>query len=398
MSTTHDVAVVGGGPAGCATATLLARAGARVLLLERARFPRPKPCAEYLSPAANRILDRLGVLGAIEGHGPAHLTGMRIVSANGTAFTGRFPPGTQGLALPREHLDAVLLTQAARAGVEVREETPVNGFTRGPDGALTVWSGPHRRHAPRAEGRVPVLVAADGLNSRVTIRLGLARRGRRRWLAVVTHATGVAGMGDVGEMHVTDGAYVGLAPVGGGLTNVAAVIRLDRSTVRGPPAVRLQAAIAHLPEVRDRLARARFATPARAVGPFARSTRRASADGVLLVGDAADFYDPFTGEGIWAALRGGELAARHVAGALATGRFGRAALAGYDRERRRVFGGKWVVERLIGAAVARPALLNRSAARLARRPALADMLVGVTGDCLPATQMLHPATLWRFVA
>jgi flavin-dependent dehydrogenase len=375
--------------------SLLAQRGARVLLLERARFPRPKPCAEYLSPEAGVVLERLGALSAVERSRPARLGGMRIVSADGTAFTGRFG-SHDGLALPRERFDDILLRHAARAGVDVREETAFDRFTA-ERGRLCVWSRPRGRRVPSAECRTPLVVAADGLNSRVTAALGLGRRGRRRWLALVTHATGVTGMTDVGEMHVTRDAYIGLAPLGDGLTNIAAVVRLDGAMPR-PPAVWLERTIARLPEVRDRVAGARFVTRVRAVGPFARTTTRATADHVLLVGDAADFYDPFTGEGIYAALRGAELAADRVTAALATGRFRRAALAGYDDDRLRAFGGKWIVERLIGLATARPALLDHVAHRLARRPDLADVLVRVTGDLAPPSRMLRPSFLWRLVA
>ena len=85
-----EVVVVGGGPAGATTAFWLARAGLRVTLVDRARFPRTKPCAEYLSRQSSRILDAMGILEAVERTGAAQLTGMRIRSADGTTFAGRF--------------------------------------------------------------------------------------------------------------------------------------------------------------------------------------------------------------------------------------------------------------------------------------------------------------------
>src|SRR6185503_7434203 len=86
----RDVVVLGAGPAGSTTAALLAERGVDVLLLDRARFPRPKPCAEYLSPEATRVLDRLGLLPRIDAYGPAKLAGMRVVGPAGRSFTGRF--------------------------------------------------------------------------------------------------------------------------------------------------------------------------------------------------------------------------------------------------------------------------------------------------------------------
>ncbi len=396
----YDVAVVGAGPAGSATAALLARRGMRVVLLERARFPRPKPCAEYLSPEASRSLDRLGALAAVEAAGPARLAGMRVVSPGGVTFVGRFLGAHRfrgyrdhGLALPRTVLDAELARVAVRSGAELREATVVDGIARAADGvALTL-----RRGARRSEVRARMLVGADGLNSRVARWMDVVRRGRRRRIALVTHARGVADMTDLGEMHVSPIGYIGLAPVGGGLANVAVVADLDRAPPARPPERWFRRLIATVPAVEQRLRGATLVAPIRAAGPFARWTARATGDRVALVGDAADFYDPFTGEGIYAALKGAELLSDHLAEQLARDRLSAAALEPYDLMRRHAFGRKWIVERLVSWVVAHPRALNRAARRLADRPPLADLLVGVTGDFIPASRILRPSYLWQLV-
>jgi flavin-dependent dehydrogenase len=125
------------------------------------------------------------------------------------------------------------------------------------------------------------------------------------------------------------------------------------------------------------------------------------APGALLVGDAADFFDPFTGQGIYAALRGAELAADTLNPALAGGGAGPlalAALASYPRARRAAFAGKWVLERLIGFGVGWPALATRVIRRLARRGDLADLLVGATGNFVPARAALSLSTLAAMLA
>ncbi|MBI4420089.1 MAG: FAD-dependent oxidoreductase [Gemmatimonadetes bacterium] len=399
-SPVHDVVVVGGGPAGSATAAFLAERGFDVCLIERARFPRSKPCAEYLSPEATRALDRLGVLGAIDRFGPARLRGMRIVGPSGADFVGRFVAehgfrafGNHGLALPRAVLDSLIAGAARARGAAVREGTLAEAIAIRDDGVevrLRGESGPDL-----VLGRM--LVGADGLNSRVAATLGLSRRGSRRRIALVTHAAGVTGMSEVGEMHVGRRGYVGLADVGHGITNVALVADLDRGLPAGTNRDRLFALLRAFPEVWDRARSARLTSPVRAVGPFARWTRRATAHRTLLVGDAADFYDPFTGEGIYAALRGAELAAEHIAGALARDRLTARDLAGYDRARVRTFGGKWLFERAVSGAVALPALFDRIASRLARRQGLADLMIGVAGDFVPVSRLLAPWNLLRLV-
>ena len=133
------------------------------------------------------------------------------------------------------------------------------------------------------------------------------------------------------------------------------------------------------------------------MGPFAQHARRAWAPGAALVGDAADFFDPFTGEGIYAGLRGGELLAPFAAEAAtsATAAGAVRTLRAYEAARRREFGGKWIVERMVGTSVAHPLLINQAARVLSRRKDMADLLVGVTGDFVPAGEVLRAGYLLR---
>lgn len=397
----YDTVVVGAGPAGSATAAFLAEQGFDVALVDRASFPRPKPCAEYLSPEASRVLDRLGIRAALEHRCHARLVGMRIVSPAGTSFVGRFAGehpyhgySDYGLALRREVLDTHLLEAAARSGAQVYERTVVEAMGDVDRVGRTLLA---RRRTERMAFRARLIVGADGLNSRIARLLRLTRRGRRRRMALVSHATGVAGMADVGEMHVGHRGYVGLAPVGDGLTNVAAVTDLARGAPGDTPETWFHHLLGEFPAVEARLGGATFVTPVRAVGPFARWARRATANRAVLVGDAADFYDPFTGEGIYAALHGAELAAERIAQGLAADRLRQSDLAPYDAARRGAFGGKWLVERLVSWSVAHPAVFNHCARRLAAHPGMADLLVGVAGDFVPPSRILRASFAWQLV-
>ena len=402
-----DVVIVGGGPAGAATAWWLARAGVNVVVLDKARFPRPKPCSEYMSPQASRLLEEMGVLGEVEGAGAAQLAGMIVRAPNGAMIRGVFAGEhrwrghrDRGLSLQRTLLDPILLNAARRAGARVIEGARVHDVSvdrAGRVSGVTLTAPDGRATAIPAR----LTIGADGLRSVVARRLALTRMSRfPRRIALVTHYAGIAGIGDLGEMHVERDGYAGLASVGNGLTNVAVVIPASRaSELSGGSGTFVEQWIASRPQLRDRFAGATRATPIRATGPFASRSRRAWAPGAALVGDAADFFDPFTGEGIYAALRGGELLAPYAVAALAaTSPLGeRTALEAYDRARRHEFGGKWLVERMIGTAVAFPRLLDRAAAVLSRRPAMADLLVGVTGDFIPASAVLNPAYLAKLL-
>src|SRR5262245_44296308 len=180
----YDVAVVGAGPAGSSTAAYLARAGWRVVLVDRAAFPRDKPCAEYLSPAAEPLLRGLGVLDGLAQDPPGRLRGFRIYAPGGGVIQGDFAATKgrdgaagfeSGLAVPRARLDLLLLQAAAGAGAEVRERWSLASLARAGGCFCLTPSG-----AGSPPLRARLVVAADGVHSVVARRLGLARRGRLR--------------------------------------------------------------------------------------------------------------------------------------------------------------------------------------------------------------------------
>lgn len=398
-----EVIVVGGGPAGAATAWYLARAGVDVLVLDRAIFPRDKVCAEYLSPQASRIFSDMGVLDEIEATGAAHLAGMILRAPSGETVHAEFAGvrgfaafRNRGLALRRIVLDEILLRRARLKGARVQEGVRVTDVTRDPagcvDGVAILEPGGKTRSL-----RSRMVIGADGLRSVVGRRLGLVRT--RRWprrIGLVSHYRGVSGMSGMGEIHVDRQGYLGLAEVGHGITNVGVVVPVSRAAeVSGDRAAFLEEWISARPHLAERFAGAEPVTPVRATGPFASVARRAYAPGAALVGDAADFFDPFTGEGVYAALRGGELLAPFVADAIkASGRASVAPLQGYESARRKEFRGKWKLERILGLAIAFPPLINHAARALSKRKDMADLLVGVAGDFVPAEAVLTPRFLF----
>ncbi len=367
-------------------------------MLDRATFPRDKVCAEYLSPQASRILSAMGAMAEIDASGPAHLTGMRVRAPNGYEIHGSFVARhgfrafrDRGLAVRRSVLDAILVKHAQAAGARLVERARVTDVLR--DGAgRTCGVSVIDADGSTRELFAPLVIGADGLRSVVGRRLGLTRVSRYpRRVAFVAHFRNVAGVNEVGEMHVERDGYVGIADVGHGLTNVALVVsaRAARDAATNASEI-LDSWLASHPHLADRFQGAERIEPARATGPFASSTRRAWAHGAALVGDAADFFDPFTGEGVYSALRGGELLAPFAAeAALSSPVASASVLAEYEKARRTEFGGKWLVEKLIAGTVSVPALINHAARALSRRKEMADLLIGVAGDFVPPSQVLR---------
>jgi flavin-dependent dehydrogenase len=404
-----EVVVVGGGPAGAATGWALAREGADVLVIDRARFPRDKVCAEYLSPQASRILSDMGVLDEIEATHPGHLAGMRVRAPNGHVANGEFAANhgfhafrDRGLAIRRFILDEIILRGARRVGARVEEELRVTDITRngsprvsgvsaiGPDGSPTSINARY-------------VVGADGLRSVIGRRLGLVKTSRiwPRRIALVAHYRKVHGVTDMGEMHVEHDGYFGIVDVGDGRMNVAVVVPQKRAKEIGQDKTAFfEQWIGAHPHLAERFQGAERITEVRATGPFATASRRAWASGAALVGDAADFFDPFTGEGIYSALRGGELLAPHLLEALERSPADEPRiLSGYDSARKREFGGKWKLERIVGMAIAYPYFMNNAARVLSRRKDMADLIVGVAGDFIPPRLVLRPGFLYSlFIA
>lgn len=398
-----DVLVAGAGPAGSRLAARLARAGHDVLLVDRAAFPREKACAEYMSPATLELLDRAGVLSAADGAGANPIAGTSVIAPRGSHLTGLFaragyrPFRAMGMSLPRRILDLLLLDAARAAGARVLERTTVEEVLE-EDGRVT---GVRLRTAEGARRDVVARVTAgtDGLRSVVARAMGRPRRFAPRRMAFVAHVDGVHGLADTAQMHVSGHGYVGLNPLGGGRANVSLVLQQDQAAhASGRVESFFFEQLDTFPGVRGRVPRTGLAREVLVTGPFHQWARSVTADGALVAGDAADFFDPFTGEGIYCALRGAEMAADVLEEALQTaGPVTRASLAPYARRRRRAFLGKWAVERLIGYAMHAPALFDRAVARLGRRGSMADTLIGVTGDFVPARAVLNPLFLARMI-
>jgi len=397
-----DVLIVGAGPGGSAAAIHFARLGLRVLVLDRATFPRDKPCAEYMGPGALRHFETLGVLDTLDAAGGHPLAGTTLFGPGGGRLTGRFagvvpaPFRATGLSLSRLVLDATLVARARAVGATVLEGTQVTDllYEEGRVGGVVVRDGAERSSAISAS----MVIGADGLRSLVARKLGRRRHGAPARIGFVAHVANVAGLGPEAEIHVTGEGYVGLNPIGGGVANVGLVVSSTRAReAGGDPAAFFYRMLERFPAVAGRIHRREERRAVLTVGPFAASASRVTAPGALLLGDAAEFFDPVTGDGIQTALTGAELAVHATGDALRRrGAVGPVELAAYRALRRERFVGKWAIERAVGWAMEVPALFGHGVRRLAAH-GMGDVCIGVAADILPARTALAPGFLWRML-
>jgi menaquinone-9 beta-reductase len=369
----------------------LARAGRAVLLVDRDHFPRPKPCGECLSPAAVGELRALGVLASVQALPHERVIGWRISAPSGHAFDGSFPAPHHGIAIQRSVLDALLLDEARAAGAEVRCGERVGDllWSNGAVAGVRLGAG---RSAEEIGARL--VVGADGLRSVVVRRLGHLRRAPRlKKLALTAHMSGPADPRERGELHILPNGCIGAAGVGDGLTNVTVVVTADSvgAAIAGARNAYFDALIADHP----RFAGWRRQDEVLATGPFDWPVHSAISDGAMLVGDAAGYFDPFTGQGVYRALKGASLAAEHALSALEQGSTSARALAGYDRAHRNAFNPGARLQRAIEAVVSREVLIEMASRSLGFAPCLADALVAVTADLRPVRSLLDPRLLAR---
>ena len=395
-----EVAIVGGGPAGAAVAIRLAAAGMQPILFERLPAPRWRASGVYSSSLTRHRLRDLGLPGDDLARLIRPIARTTIETADGAAACVLEHEPEAACGVDRVRLEQTLLEHARRAGAEVREGATVRRVVL--DGSRPRLLVSEASGA--VEWTVRLVVGADGPSSLVARSAGVALRSNRfRRAAVTGHRRELpaqpADTPATARMVIGAGWYLGIAPVPGGRVNLGLVIgedELRRQLARGggldgvveqalrrsPPADRGWA----LAPASDRLT---------AQLPLVHRVSRASGDGFLLVGDAAGFIDPLSGEGLHRALLSAAMAGRAIAGHL---RGDRSALADYDRRLRARFRSKDVVSWVLQLFLFRPSLAGYALRRLDRRPAERRVFADTLADRVPATSLLDPALLVRLLA
>jgi menaquinone-9 beta-reductase len=394
-----EVAVIGGGPAGAVLAARLARAGRDVVLLERSAAWRWRAGGVFSSPATVAALSRAGLDPATLDAVTRPIPAMRVETPRGTTFRLTYGADTGGdpaVGFDRSRLDPALLDLAQKAGAEVRLGATVTKV------GLTSGRVVGHQQGERFELLADVLVGADGPRSIVAREADVARPARLAARLGLTYHLADHG-GDASRdarMRLIRDGYVGIAPVPGGRVNVGIVLgpSWSATVARDGASAVADAVVAAIPPAADDPAAWRSGERLDGVEgawPVGHRVTRRSGPGWLLVGDAAGFLDPFTGEGLHRAMVSADLAAA----AIDARRHGHAqAFDAYERAMTRRFAAKDVVSWLVQAFLGRPALFEYAARRIASRASVRATMGLVMGDLVPASRALDPRYLAALLA
>lgn len=400
MTDATDVAIVGGGPAGAATAIHLARLGYRVTVIERHAAPRWRACGVFASPLVPQRLAALDMSPKLiaELHRP--ISAMDLRSTRGQACRLEYRAGF-ACGFDRVRLDAELLAYAEQCGAEVRRGTVVRDVVLDPKSRaqqmLTVSDLDADETAAPEKIPARLVVGADGGGSRVA--RAAAVMSERNWLgrsAITFHVRDAharpPGHAMTGSFVLGAGWYVGFAPVPDNRVNVGIVVP---STWLRDGVDQVVRKIGAQTSQADRWLSAPIADDAQVAGRLEHHVTRAARRGWLLVGDAIGFIDPLTGEGLLRALVTAEIAADAIHKTLSGDRN---ALAVYDRRVRSRFRSKNVFSLVLQAFIANPRVLDYALKRLDRHSGLRDQLTAVLADQRPASDVLDPRFMTRLLA
>jgi 2-polyprenyl-6-methoxyphenol hydroxylase-like FAD-dependent oxidoreductase len=371
----------------------LARCGVDVTLVERARFPRRKVCGEYQNSGSVDALDRLGLLERVRAAAQT-LSGIRLVPPRGEMVELTF--ARTALACDRATLDALLLDAAVAAGVRIVGGRVEALLFDGPRVAGVVYRD---ENGESQTLRARYVAGADGAGSIVARKLGLTLPlGRSRRFAVGGHYRGFGDLDGFVEMYVGRDAYFAVNPLDPVRANVMVVVphaelgRWARDVDDGVQGKAVELAggrrsFEGVQRIGDRVS----------FGPLAHRVRSPVAPGALLIGDAAGFLNPFTGQGVYLALSGAEAAGTAILAALHDRHAEGSAFAHYAAGRTRDFNARSALCSLVTMVIDVAPLARRTANRLQRYPAARAALVDALAGISKPQRALAPGVLGRLL-
>ena len=402
---TYDAIIVGAGPGGATAATFMAEAGLRVLLLDKDRFPRDKVCGDAISGRSIDVMRELGVTEQLLQADSLDSWGITFAAPSGKVvsipitrdFSQPVPPA---FVCTRQLFDQILFDRACAAGVDIRQQTPVEDLLWDDDRVVGVRlkNNPQSIHAK-------LVVGADGAYSAVVRALGMPQLEEKYYAAAVrAYYEGVAGFHEKNfmEIHFLDvcvPGYFWIFPMGPGRANVGVGMLSRDLKARGVQLKELLDACVNHPRFGSRFEAARRVGAVKGWGlPLGSKPRPMAGHGWMLVGDAASLIDPFTAEGIGNAMASGRSAAQWAARACAAGDFSAAFLAGYEREVQGYLRNELRLSHALQRLTGWRALLDFVIGKAARVPDLAEVLSSMFDDRTQRRRLLSPLFYLRLLA
>jgi menaquinone-9 beta-reductase len=350
-----DVAIVGAGPAGSTCAAFCAAAGLRTLVIEREKFPREKVCGDCINPGCWPVLGRLEVAQQIRNSPHGALDAVEFIAINGKKIHIDLPRGNRSeIAIKRSLFDQLLLSRARMLGADVREEATLIALDRT---AQANWKIDIVRETFIAR----TVVGADGRNSTVARLRNLLPRPERERVSLQAHIPLPRGFGNRVVLQFLPEGYSGQAPVN--------ERELNLCLVGTPPT------ISSLRNWAERHFSLPVDQPWRTITPLTRDPIPVAHENLFFIGDAARVVEPFTGEGIYYALRSGELAAKAIV-KIIRGEDRESAVHHFASAHRAMYRGRLWINQLARAAVLSPKVAS-ALVPLARLSPL--VLRGLTG-------------------
>ncbi|MFN2541057.1 MAG: NAD(P)/FAD-dependent oxidoreductase [Chthoniobacterales bacterium] len=357
-----DVAIIGAGPAGSSCAAFCAASGLRTGVIEREKFPREKVCGDCLNPACWAVLHRLELVQRVRALPHARLERVEFIAISGRKIVVDLPSGDdEEISIKRSLFDNLLLNRARDFGAEIREQSIVTALSKG---RAENWKIDIVNQIFGAR----VLVGADGRNSTVARLCNLLPRPERERVALQAHIPLPRDFGNRIVLQLLPEGYSGQAPVNENELNLC--------LVGTPPTI---SALRKWAERHFKLAADQ---PWRTITPLTRAPIPVAHENLLFIGDAARVVEPFTGEGIFYALRSGELAAEAIT-KIIRGEDRQLAAREFTRAHAAMYRGRLWINRLARAAVLSP----RMASQLISFAPLSTMLMRLLTREIVATAL-----------
>ena len=384
-----EILVAGGGPAGSTAALMLAREGREVLVVEKRREKQAKVCGEFVSAEGVAVLRRLGVLEALLASGAVPISRTRVHAVSGESFDSPLPEsgGHGGLGVSRRLLDETLLAFAERAGARILRGARLSGLSF----EETRWRARILVDGSFISASAPRILGPDGRNSQVAAFTGVGGSFASPGIGLQVHLRRRIAPPDRVELLLLREGYAGWAPVESDRWCLGAL--LPASAAPENPHRRLLSSLAGHPAISMLLDDPECLLDHTAAFPVRIGWRGETPPGVFLLGDAAGFLDPFSGQGIALALLGGEACAFAALDPNPS-----QAVRGYRKFLGRELAPRMVVAACLRRLLARPGWADHLIRIFRRHPALGRRVVGMTRIAGSVPMATLPRLAGRFLS